>query len=145
MSISPASLRGREVPTVLDFDELEPWREAAAGLLALPGPRFVVLHVEPVGPDYQFPTPEPIGGPHQPASARHCNQSGSDPMAFTAACRLAACFSAAITSRHLFPDQPVILHDADGIGRRLSFFHERPAVELRPFSADRTVAARGSC
>jgi len=48
--------------TVLDFDRLEEWREAAAGLLTLPGPRFVVLHVEPVGPDYQLPTPEPIAG-----------------------------------------------------------------------------------
>jgi phosphonopyruvate decarboxylase len=52
--------RAANLATVLDFDELEPWRQAAGGLLALPGPRFVVLHVEPVGADYQLPTPEPI-------------------------------------------------------------------------------------
>jgi phosphonopyruvate decarboxylase len=52
--------RAAGFPTVLDFDGLEVWREAAAGLLAHPGPRFVVLHVEPVGADYQLPTPEPM-------------------------------------------------------------------------------------
>lgn len=52
--------RAAGLPTVLDFDCVDAWREAATGLLKLPGPRFVVLHVEAVGPAYQLPTPEPM-------------------------------------------------------------------------------------
>lgn len=41
------------------FDTLESWRQAAAGVLAQPGPRFIVLRVAPVQ-DYALPAPSPM-------------------------------------------------------------------------------------
>lgn len=46
--------------TVAMYDSLESWQGAAAGLLQLPGPRFVLLRVEPVGAAYHLPAPTPM-------------------------------------------------------------------------------------
>jgi thiamine pyrophosphate-dependent acetolactate synthase large subunit-like protein len=45
--------------SVRSFDALDTWRQGAAELLALPGPRFCVLAVEPVA-DYQLTAPGPL-------------------------------------------------------------------------------------
>ena len=47
-------------PSVACFDELDDWRARATETLALPGPRFIVLKVAPVGPDYLLEVPGPI-------------------------------------------------------------------------------------
>lgn len=47
--------------TVAEFDDLADWRQRVSTTLKAPGPRCIVLHVEPVGVDYQLPTLEPIG------------------------------------------------------------------------------------
>jgi sulfopyruvate decarboxylase subunit beta len=44
--------------TSLAFDDLAAWKAAAPGLLALPGPRFVTLKVEPQLDDYRLPVPK---------------------------------------------------------------------------------------
>jgi len=54
--------RAAGLVSVRDFDQLDAWRAAAAECLAMPGPRMIVLHVEPVGGDYQLPTLEPAAG-----------------------------------------------------------------------------------
>jgi len=46
--------------SVAAFDDLGEWQHGAATALALPGPRFVSLAVEPVGAEYQLPTPPPM-------------------------------------------------------------------------------------
>jgi thiamine pyrophosphate-dependent acetolactate synthase large subunit-like protein len=48
--------------SVREFDDLDTWRLAAAECLAMPSPRMIVLHVEPVGSNYQLPTLEPAAG-----------------------------------------------------------------------------------
>ena len=45
---------------VARFDRLEDWQRGAAALLADPGPRFVVLAVEPVGAAYHLEAPGPM-------------------------------------------------------------------------------------
>jgi len=47
-------------PSVLEFDTLDDWQVAAPKLTEAPGPRFVVLHVEPIGPAYQLPSLGPM-------------------------------------------------------------------------------------
>lgn len=47
-------------PSVATFDDLDDWRARAAATLALPGPRFIVLKVDPVGPEYFLEVPGPI-------------------------------------------------------------------------------------
>jgi thiamine pyrophosphate-dependent acetolactate synthase large subunit-like protein len=54
--------RAAGLTSVRDFDRLDDWRSAAADCLAMSGPRLIVLHVEPVGGDYQLPTLEPAAG-----------------------------------------------------------------------------------
>ena len=46
--------------TVAQFDSLEDWQRDAAGVVRQPGPRFIVLAVEPVGAGYQLESPGPI-------------------------------------------------------------------------------------
>jgi sulfopyruvate decarboxylase subunit beta len=46
--------------SVRSFDSLSDWQRDAAGVLALPGPRFIALAVEPVGAAYQLESPGPI-------------------------------------------------------------------------------------
>ncbi|HEX7447429.1 MAG TPA: thiamine pyrophosphate-dependent enzyme [Pirellulales bacterium] len=46
--------------SVAAFDTLECWRSEAATVLALPGPRFIVLRVAPVGAEYHLPTMPPV-------------------------------------------------------------------------------------
>lgn len=46
--------------SVASFDHLDTWRREAAGVLALPGPRAVVLAVEPVGDNYHLEPPGPL-------------------------------------------------------------------------------------
>jgi phosphonopyruvate decarboxylase len=42
------------------FQQLEEWQREAGDVLAMPGPRFVVLEVEPVGADYVLESPGPM-------------------------------------------------------------------------------------
>lgn len=51
--------RAAGFPHAATFDHLATWQAHAADVLALPGPRFIALRVEPVS-DYQLPTPPPI-------------------------------------------------------------------------------------
>lgn len=46
--------------SVASFDNLADWQRDAASTLALPGPRFIALSVEPVGAGYQLESPGPI-------------------------------------------------------------------------------------
>ena len=46
--------------SVAEFDDLEEWKGGAAAALTLPGPRFVVLRVEPVSGDYTLAVPGPM-------------------------------------------------------------------------------------
>lgn len=46
--------------SVRSFTDLNDWQREAAGVLALPGPRFIALSVEPVGAAYQLESPGPI-------------------------------------------------------------------------------------
>jgi thiamine pyrophosphate-dependent acetolactate synthase large subunit-like protein len=55
-----ALARAAGIRSVAAFDDLSEWQCRAAATLALPGPRFVSLAVEPVGPEYQLPTPTPM-------------------------------------------------------------------------------------
>lgn len=51
--------RAAGLVSVRDFERLDAWQAAAAECFATPGPRMIVLHVQPVGDDYQLPTLEP--------------------------------------------------------------------------------------
>ncbi len=42
------------------FDRLDDWRQQAAEVLNRPGPRFIVLAVEPVGAEYHLEAPGPM-------------------------------------------------------------------------------------
>ncbi|MBX9789085.1 MAG: hypothetical protein K2Y37_09240 [Pirellulales bacterium] len=46
------------IPSARRFEELSAWQSAADATLRLPGPRVIVLSVEPVA-DYELPTPKP--------------------------------------------------------------------------------------
>lgn len=46
--------------SVASFHRLADWQRDAASTLALPGPRFIALAVEPVGAGYQLESPGPI-------------------------------------------------------------------------------------
>lgn len=52
--------RASGFPTALRYEALDDWRAAVATLRHLPGPRFVQLCVEPVGPAYHLPAPTPV-------------------------------------------------------------------------------------
>ena len=49
------------IQSVAHFDDLIDWQNGAAAVLKLPGPRFIALAVEPVGPDYSMQAPGPMG------------------------------------------------------------------------------------
>jgi thiamine pyrophosphate-dependent acetolactate synthase large subunit-like protein len=55
-----ALARAAGFASALSFDRLDDWRRGAAQALALAGPRFIALRVEPVS-DYQLESPGPIG------------------------------------------------------------------------------------
>ncbi len=55
-----ALARAAGIRSVAAFDDLDEWRRQAAAVLAMPGPRFVSLAVEPVVTGYQLPTPVPM-------------------------------------------------------------------------------------
>jgi phosphonopyruvate decarboxylase len=55
-----ALARASGITSVFDFDDLAVWRQQAAAVLASPGPRFVCLHVAPVGAEYQLPAMRPM-------------------------------------------------------------------------------------
>lgn len=55
-----ALARAAGLASVCDFDDLDAWRREAAAALRLPGPRFICLHVAPVGADYQLPILPPL-------------------------------------------------------------------------------------
>jgi thiamine pyrophosphate-dependent acetolactate synthase large subunit-like protein len=46
--------------SVRQFDRLPDWQREAADALSLPGPRFILLAVEPVGADYFLESPGPM-------------------------------------------------------------------------------------
>jgi thiamine pyrophosphate-dependent acetolactate synthase large subunit-like protein len=46
--------------SIRTFAELDSWRQQAAEALALPGPRCIVLQVEPVGEAYHLEVPGPM-------------------------------------------------------------------------------------
>lgn len=46
--------------SVRSFASLDAWRSGVRNALAMPGPRVVVLHVEPVRVGYQLTAPQPI-------------------------------------------------------------------------------------
>jgi sulfopyruvate decarboxylase subunit beta len=52
--------RAAGLRSVCAFDDLAQWQRDAAATLAMPGPRFVSLTVEPVGDEYHLPTPIPM-------------------------------------------------------------------------------------
>lgn len=52
--------RAAGFPNVAAFSDLDDWRQSAARILAAQGPRFVVLKVAPVGPEFQLPRVPPI-------------------------------------------------------------------------------------
>lgn len=52
--------RAAGFPSVRSFDRLADWQRDAAEVLRLPGPRFIMLAVEPVGAAYQLESPGPI-------------------------------------------------------------------------------------
>jgi thiamine pyrophosphate-dependent acetolactate synthase large subunit-like protein len=51
--------KGAGIASLSSFDDLATWRAGARAALDLPGPRFIVLSVEPVD-EYALPTPTPI-------------------------------------------------------------------------------------
>lgn len=55
-----AMARAAGIRSLFDFDDLAAWQQEAATVLRSPGPRFVCLHVLPVGADYQLPTMPPL-------------------------------------------------------------------------------------
>jgi sulfopyruvate decarboxylase subunit beta len=55
-----AVARASGIASTFDFDDLDRWRQEAADVLHSPGPRFICLHVAPVGADYQLPVMQPI-------------------------------------------------------------------------------------
>ncbi|HVC93359.1 MAG TPA: thiamine pyrophosphate-dependent enzyme [Pirellulales bacterium] len=55
-----ALARAAGIRSVAAFNELSEWQRQAAAVLAMPGPRFVSLAVEPVVLGYQLPTPVPM-------------------------------------------------------------------------------------
>lgn len=55
-----ALARAAGFTSVATFDALDIWQREAAATLALPGPRFVVLRVAPVGAAYHLPTMPPV-------------------------------------------------------------------------------------
>lgn len=55
-----ALARAAGFTSVAMFDALDAWQRGAAATLALPGPRFAVLRVTPVGAAYHLPTMPPV-------------------------------------------------------------------------------------
>ncbi|HJT33713.1 MAG TPA: thiamine pyrophosphate-dependent enzyme [Pirellulales bacterium] len=55
-----AAARAAGFAHVAAFDSLDDWRRGAAAALQSPGPRFVLLRVAPVGPEYHLPTLRPM-------------------------------------------------------------------------------------
>jgi phosphonopyruvate decarboxylase len=49
------------IPSVRSFRDLDTWRDAASSALSLPGPRCLVLAVEPVLSDFHLESPGPMG------------------------------------------------------------------------------------
>ncbi len=52
--------RGAGFTSVSSFDRLDLWQREAADALDARGPRFIVLAVEPVGPNYHLEAPGPM-------------------------------------------------------------------------------------
>lgn len=57
-----ALARAAGFPSVAAFDDLAEWQRRALETLALPGPRFISLGVEPVGQAYQLESPGTMAG-----------------------------------------------------------------------------------
>jgi thiamine pyrophosphate-dependent acetolactate synthase large subunit-like protein len=55
-----AMARAAGWPSVFEFDDADRWRREIASVMRSPGPRFVCLHVAPVGDDYQLPAFSPM-------------------------------------------------------------------------------------
>jgi sulfopyruvate decarboxylase subunit beta len=52
--------RAAGIESVSSFNRLDEWQRLAPEVLAAPGPRFCVLSVEPVGPNYHLEAPGPL-------------------------------------------------------------------------------------
>jgi thiamine pyrophosphate-dependent acetolactate synthase large subunit-like protein len=52
--------RASGIASVASFDELAAWQRDARQVLAMPGPRLVVLKVQPVGDNYHLEAPGPM-------------------------------------------------------------------------------------
>jgi thiamine pyrophosphate-dependent acetolactate synthase large subunit-like protein len=52
--------RASGIPSAVSFDDLAAWQQGARDALALPGPRLIVLKVQPVGDNYHLDAPGPI-------------------------------------------------------------------------------------
>ena len=52
--------RAAGFPSIAAFDDLATWQQQAVTALALPGPRFISLAIEPVGPAYHLEAPGPM-------------------------------------------------------------------------------------
>jgi thiamine pyrophosphate-dependent acetolactate synthase large subunit-like protein len=52
--------RASGIASVASFDELAAWQRDARQVLAMPGPRLVVLKVQPVGDNYHLESPGPM-------------------------------------------------------------------------------------
>lgn len=55
-----AMARAAGFSSVAHFDSLQDWEHYAVGVFQQPGPRLIVLAVEPVGAGYQLESPGPI-------------------------------------------------------------------------------------
>ena len=52
--------RAAGIESVSSFNRLDEWQRRATEVLAAPGPRFCVLSVKPVGPNYHLEAPGPL-------------------------------------------------------------------------------------
>ena len=52
--------QGAGIQSTITFDSIEAWQAGAAAAFELPGPRVIVLQIEPVGSDCRLSVPGPI-------------------------------------------------------------------------------------
>jgi thiamine pyrophosphate-dependent acetolactate synthase large subunit-like protein len=57
----PSLARAAGLPSAVQFDELSAWQSRVAAALALPGPRFISLVVQPTPPEFLRAVTPPIG------------------------------------------------------------------------------------
>ena len=55
-----ALARASGITSVVQFEQIDAWKEGVSAALAAPGPRVIVLAVEPVAGDYRLSVPGPM-------------------------------------------------------------------------------------